>query len=310
MTRRACLPILVALLSLIAPSPGAAATPGCQGQGGWKLVGADVFRGADAVMRSQGVTSDGSGWIFSWQGGLQRTTDDFTPTALGTLPPEDAVEPSVDPSGQNHVGDNHIGDIDVHGGLVYAPIEDGGQSVGPVDLNNPEYQRPRIALYDASTLAYTGVSYPLDVTTHEAGVPWVAVDGPRERVYTAEWDMPHDRLNVFDLDMRFQRFLPLRYPPSLGDGFHLSRIQGAKVWGRTLFATRDDAAKTVFAIDLKTGVVTKLFSLDPAGPAELEGLAVRPTADGALLHVLIILDNQLPQDASDIRVSFNHYAPC
>ena len=38
----------------------------------WKLVGSDTFRAQDALVRSQGVTSDGQGWVFSWQGGLER----------------------------------------------------------------------------------------------------------------------------------------------------------------------------------------------------------------------------------------------
>jgi hypothetical protein len=295
------------VLALAAPSAGAGAAARCPV--GWKLVGSDTFRGHDALLRSQGVASNGAGWIFSWQGGLERTLDNYTPMALGTLPPQLAVAPSFTPDGRNHVGDNHIGDIDYHDGLIYAPVEDGGQSFGPLKLNEPEYQSPHIALYDARTLAYTGVSYPLDAAIHEAGVPWVAIDGRREQVYTAEWDMPHDRLNVFDLQMRFNRFLPLRYPASLGPDFHLSRIQGAKVHGRTLYATRDDADKTLFSIDLRTGEVAQLFSLKPDVRSELEGLAVRRTADGALLHVLIILNNDLPNDAAEIRVSFNHYAP-
>jgi hypothetical protein len=301
---RRALTVLAAALCLAAPASAAARC-----STGWSLVGTDTFRGQDALVRSQGATSDGDGWVFSWQGGLERTRDDFTPTALGTLPPDLAVAPSVAADGSNHVGDNHIGDIDTYGGLIYAPVEDGGESAGPLQLNDPSYQAPHIALYDARTLLYTGKSYPLDVAIHEAGVPWVAVDARRRSVYTAQWDLPHDRLNVFDLQMRFQRFLPLRYPASLGPGFHLSRIQGAKVDGNTLYATRDDAAKTVFAIDLRTGEVTKLFSLDPGVPAELEGLAVRRTPDGALLHVLIVLDNELPQDATEIHVDFRHYAP-
>ena len=297
--------ILVALAAAFALSaPAAADAAPC-----WKLVGADVFRGADALVRSQGVTTDGQGWVFSWQGGLERTGDDFTPAALGTLPPQLAVAPSLGSNGANRVGDNHIGDVDYYDGLIYAPVEDGGESLGPVSLNDPEYQAPHIALYDARTLAYTGTSYALDVGIHEAGVPWVAVDAKRRLVYTAEWDMPHDRLNVFDLQMRFKRFVTLRYPASLGKGFHLSRIQGAKVDDQTMYATRDDADKTVFAIDLRSGVVRKLFSLKPGGSAELEGLAVRRTPDGALLHVLIVLDNDLPDDATQIRVSFDHYAP-
>jgi hypothetical protein len=305
--RQAVIVALITVLSVVLAISDAGAAGTCPA--GWKLVGSDVFRLNDALMRSQGVTTDGHGWIFSWQGGLERTLDNYSPTALGTLPPELAVAPSLGPNGENHVGDNHIGDIDSYDGLIYAPVEDGGESAGPLRLNDPEYQAPHIALYDARTLAYTGINYPLDVGISEAGVPWVAVDGRRRQVYTAEWDMPHDRLNVFDLQMHFKRFLPLRYPASLGTGFHLSRIQGAKVDGHVLYATRDDTDKTVFSIDLRTGLVSKLFSLKPGGPAELEGLAVRKTPDGALLHVLIVLDNKLPQDATKIRVSFNHYAP-
>jgi hypothetical protein len=303
--RRAWIAAIAVAFTLAAPATAPAACTN-----GWRLVGSDTFRGHDALLRSQGVTSDGHGWFFSWQGGLQRTLDDYTPVAAATLPPELAVAPSIGPDGHNHVGDNHIGDIDYYNGLIYAPVEDGGQSLGPLQLNDPEYQAPHIALYDARTLLYTGVSYPLDVGIHEAGVPWVAVDARRKQVYTAEWDMPHDRLNVFDPQMRFKRFLPLSYPASLGAGFHLSRIQGAKVRGNTMYATRDDAEKTLFSIDLGTGEVTKLFALEPTVSAELEGLAVRRTADGALLHVLIVMSNQLPDDATQIHVSFNHYAPC
>jgi hypothetical protein len=273
---------IVAALALVLPASAAAK---CSG---WRLVGSDTFRGQDALLRSQGVTTDGRGWFFSWQGGLQRTLDNFAPIAANTLPPELAAQ-----------GDNHIGDIDYYNGLIYAPVEDGSK-----------YQHPHIALYDAQSLIYTGVNYPLDVGIHEAGVPWVAIDRRRERVYTAEWDMPHDRLNVSDPQMRFKRFLPLRYAAELGAAFHLSRIQGAKVLGNTMYATRDDADKSVFAIDLRTGSVTKLFALKPDVPSELEGLAVRATPDGALLHVLIIMNNRLPDDATQIHVSFNHYAPC
>jgi hypothetical protein len=232
---------VIAAVALIAPVTQAGAAPAkCPPD--WKLVGADTFRGADALLRSQGVTTDGHGWFFSWQGGLQRTLDDFTPTAYAPIAPQ--FVPSVSPDGTNQVADTHIGDIDYYDGLIYAPEEDGGQDAGVTQLNDPEYQQPHIALYDGQTLAYTGVSYPLDVKIHEAGVPWVAVDGRHREVYTAEWDMPHDRLNVFDLQMHFLRFLPLVYPESLGHGFRLSRIQGAKVLGHTMYATRDDAPST------------------------------------------------------------------
>jgi hypothetical protein len=68
----------------------------------------------------------------------------------------------------------------------------------------------------------------------------------------------------------------------------------------------------VWAIDLGTGDVKELFALKPGVPAELEGLELRPMADGSLLHVLIVLDNQ--EDPTDpnsakIHVEFQHFAP-
>ena len=67
--------------------------------------------------------------------------------------------------------------------------------------------------------------------------------------------MPQDRLNVYDSQLQFRRFIDLHYPTSFGAGFHLSRIQGAKVIGHTMYATRDDDTKTVYAIDLSTTLV-------------------------------------------------------
>src|SRR5260370_21003630 len=121
--------------------------------------------------------------------------------------------------------------------------------------------------------------------------------------------MPHDRLNVFDLKMNFLRFLPLRYPEAFPPGFHLSRIQGAKMLGRYLYATRDDDQKSVFKIDVRTGDVTKVFSINPAGSSELEGFTFRKTADRALMHLLLVQDNDTsnPQTLANIRVTFLHY---
>src|SRR4051794_41528965 len=78
---------ILALLCLAAPvaDAGAGAVAACPTS--WKLVGSDTFRLHDTLMRSQGVTTDGSGWYFSWQGGLSRTLDNFTPVAPGVLPP-------------------------------------------------------------------------------------------------------------------------------------------------------------------------------------------------------------------------------
>ena len=324
--RRAGLVLGLALLApLTATSTAVAAAPAPPDPFGacpptWRLVSTDTFKGADALVRSQGATTDGTNWYFSWQGGIQRTTDvngTYVPEAAGTWAPQQAVAPSGDPTGQNHLGNTHIGDIDYGNGTIYAPYEDGGEG----NFNNPEYQTPYIETYDPLTLRNTG-AYPLDLAYHAAGVPWVAVDSTH--LYTAEWDMPNDRINVYNLPLNAatsadppQQILKLHYPPSLGPSFHLNRIQGAKVYGDIMYGTRDRNApgdpdgqdKSVWAINLKTGDVTELFDIKPGVSAELEGLALRPMPDGSLLHVLIVMDNNPSPSDTNIHVEFRHYAP-
>jgi hypothetical protein len=269
---------------------------------------ADNFIGPNALTRSQGVTTDGSAWIFSWQGGLERTNDAYVTQAIAGWPADIIVNhPFVRTDGTNHLINTHFGDVDYYDGKVYAPYEDGSE--GPI--NNPDYQHPYIAVYDAKTLLYTGVHHELPLDRQFAGVPWVAIDAKHALAYTAEWDMPRDRINVYDLSFRPRGFIDLHYDASLGSNFHLSRIQGAKVYRGALYAARDDDAKTVFRIDLETGDVTELFSLHPSEDAELEGLAVRPSADGSLLHTLIVLDNDTsnPQELTKIHVEFHHFGP-
>src|SRR4051794_3876827 len=162
--------------------PGVADAAVCRN---WKQTGAETFKFQDTLMRSQGVTSDGQSWTFSWQGGLERTTDAFIPTALGTLPVQRDDPPAIDTTtGHIHFGGEHTGDVDQDRGLLYAPVEDGNQSAGPVEVNDPEYQAPHIALYDARTLLYTGKSYDVPLATNGDGVPWIAIDHKRRELYT------------------------------------------------------------------------------------------------------------------------------
>jgi len=89
--------LLIALLTLAAlVLPAGSASAVCTT---WKQTGSDTFRWHDTLMRSQGVTSDGHGWLFSWQGGLSRTLDDYTPTAIATLPPQAGDPPTLSPNG-------------------------------------------------------------------------------------------------------------------------------------------------------------------------------------------------------------------
>jgi hypothetical protein len=303
---------MFALAVLISPSGGAVpCTP--EVATSWEEVGHETFK-PRGLQRSQGVTTDGTDWFFSWQGGISRTDDHYLERAITPIPPELLVDdPYINPDGTNHIGQNHIGDLDVYNGIVYAPIEDGDENLEVITINDPDFQRPYIVLFDAETLLYTGVKYQLPLDIHRDGVPWVAVNGPANEVYTAEWNNPTDRIFVWDLQLRFKRFIDLQYPAELGPGFRLNRIQGAKVLGGKLYASRDDEGNSVFTIDIATGAVRKLFSMDPGVPAESEGIAIRRTGKGAWLHVLLVLHNEI-DPASDpeftqIRVEFRHLAP-
>ncbi len=307
---RALLAFAVVISTVVVAGPSVTArTHGCRER--WTKVGEEEFGGPFVLFRSQGVTHDDTGWIFSWQGGLERTTTDYTTRALATWPPDTVYQPEVHPDGTNHFGGTHIGDVDTVDGLIYAPFEDGGFDVGVATLNDPEYRQSFIELYDAKTLLYTGVRYPVPHQLSRDGVPWIAIDKARREAYTGEWGMPTDTLNVFDLHMNLKRILRLRYPDSFGAGFHLSRIQGGEIAGGAMYVARDDAQHTIYKIDLKTGRVARLFSMEWPEPSELEGIAVHPAPDGALLHILLIKDNDLddPRNLLKVRTSFQHFAP-
>jgi len=304
--RRARILVLaVALLTVGWPAHAAGPQP-CTGTETWTKVGTNVWR-KNGLPRSQGVTSTGRGWIFSWQGGISRTNDAYVPLAVDTFPPQ-VFEPSINPDLTNHIGPTHIGDVDQDGGVLYAPEEDGGESLGPLGINQPEYQKPYVVLYNAKTLLPTGVRYTIPTSINGDGVPWVGIDHVRKEVYDAEWGNPNNRFNVFDMQMHFKRFLNLD-TSALGTGFRLSRIQGAEVFGNALYAARDDAQKTIYKVDMTTGVVTKAFALNPPFPSELEGIAVRSTPDGALLHVLLVRHQVLPLVGEEpVAIEFQHWA--
>ena len=49
------------------------AAPGrsCRGVETWREVGVTYFPAPQGLLRSQGMTTDGKSWYFSWQGGLE-----------------------------------------------------------------------------------------------------------------------------------------------------------------------------------------------------------------------------------------------
>jgi hypothetical protein len=246
-------------LSLIAATPAAAAVT-------WRQTSSQTFYLLDALQRSQGVATDGQSWFFSWQYGLSRVSLDGKTTITNNAL---AIPSQI--SGQ---GGNHIGDIDYANGTIYAPIEDGSA-----------YQHPYIALYNATTLAFTGTAYPLPVQLQPGGVPWVAVDPGRGYVYTSEWD-PTTTLNVYSLtDMHLVKTVPLS--PAIG------RIQGAKVYQGQLYASSDNGSQSVYRIDPDSGAVTDVLDRNLPSGTEAEGLAFLPESDGSVMHTLDVPPSRL-----------------
>lgn len=262
--------LLAAVLGLAAfggpgVSPAAAGTP--PPISNWVLDSTRTFTpvvdmpGQPQICGGQGIASDGESLWFSWNFGLSRNdpalTRTFAADCLNAIPP--ALKAS---------GHNHIGDIDVHKGILYAPIEDG-----------PGYLSPWVALYDAATLRFTGRAFELDRDYLTEGVPWVAIDGPRKVAYTAEWNNTN-RLNVHRLtDFKLIRTVELdRTVP---------RIQGAKVFRGSLYIARDNRPEhSVEAIDPETGRVTHLFDRPELGDSEAEGIAFIRARTGTVMSLL------------------------
>lgn len=223
----------------------------------WAQLGLDTFTGLVAYGRSQGVTTNGASWFFSYQYGLQRTDLAYNVQQSNLL----AI-----PGSLAGMGSNHIGDIDLNGTTLWAPVEDG-----------TAYQHPYLVEYDATSLS-AGATHALSNTLLTKGVPWVAVDAPRQSLYVAEWD-PTPSIYVYSLvGVSYVTSIPIR--PTL------TRIQGAKIFEGNMYADVDTTAKTVWKINLETGTAQPLFELSNAAGTELEGLAVLARPDGSLLHTL------------------------
>lgn len=226
----------------------------------WTPGTTDTFSFGDAVVRGQGLTTDGTSWIFSGTTGLEKTSATFVTSTKNAF----AI-----PLALAAQGSNHIGDIDFWNGRVYAPVED------------KSYAAPKVVLYDATSLS-AGTVYDIPPSLQTKGVPWIAVDGPRGVAYMAEWE-PTPAINVFSLaTMAFVRSIPLSSPTG--------RVQGGKVYKGQLYLTVDDAQKTVRKVHLASGTIFSLFTLN--ANIELEGLVFFPRPDGSLLHTLDVLSSR------------------
>ncbi len=247
------------VLALVLTLPGLTnAQPSHAPTAQWQLADEQQFYFNDlkgpysGLYRTQGVTTDGNQWYFSWQFGLEIANSQFRSVHREVLDiPLHLLLRGID----------HIGDIDYHDGIIYAALD-----------STHGFSNGHVALYNASDLSFTGVSYAL------TGAPsnpkndiasWVAVDPNGNFGYGKEWQLGNT-INIYRLsDWSFTGEAVL--------DLALERIQGAKVHGDWLYMSSDNATKTVYRGNLLTGHVEELFSLpnpDPNGRREVEGIAL------------------------------------
>ncbi len=231
----------------------------------WESVDRTV--GVETFQRSQGVTTDGTAWIFSGKTSLVKIAfDNETVIAANT----DAIPAEF----SENYGSAHIGGISYYNGYVYAPIED-----------SKKWEYPIVALFHAETLEFTDKYVILDNAVMTRGVPWVACDGENGLFYVAECRKSTELL-CYDIEtFEFLKTVPLSKT--------VDKIQGAEMYNGRLYAATNDATRAVYEIDVKTGEVKKLFDrimyqpklIDNFG-GEGEGITVLPMEDGTLFHAL------------------------
>ena len=227
-------------------------------------VGITDFMLLDALVRGQGVTTDGEYFYFSWNYGLTKTDLSGVKVVkenLIAIPPALLLK-----------GCKHIGGIGYYDGKLYCPIED-----------SKVFENLYIAVYDARTLKliqYKAV--PLEA--HEFGIPWCAVDPGTGLVYSARRD------NITELNIYDPGTLEMTGTLQLNAPVH--KVQGGEVYDGVLYLSVSREEQAIFAVHLATGRVRKVFGRNLGG-AEGEGMTILPTENGAFFHVLDVGANKV-----------------
>jgi len=221
----------------------------------------------DAAVRAQGVTTDGEHLYFGWNFGLTKTD----------LTGKNAVKISLIPFELLRKGVDHIGGVSYYGGRVYCAMED-----------SSVFENLYIGVYDAKTLKFIEAkAVPLE--HHEFGIPWVAADRDRGLLYSARRDH-FTSLNIYDAEsLELMDTLELDAP--------VHKIQGGEVHDGVLYVADSREGQAIFAINLATGQVQKLFSrFVPGGKGQ--GMTILPMDNGAFFHVL---DEDTPRLSIHLR---------
>ncbi|HET9730607.1 MAG TPA: hypothetical protein VFR41_14340 [Acidimicrobiia bacterium] len=218
----------------------------------------------------QGLARDGDGWVFSLNTALFRTDNAFNITKR-----LDVAIPARD----SKQGFNHIGDIDVEGGILYAPLE------------QPNYALDRQAMltYDPTTLKFLGGVY---VKQHHNS--FITVD-PATHIAYSQLDYGGKSLLRYDIAHGWKPLPPL--PMSR----YVDKVQGADLRDGALWLSTDDKTDGVWWVDPQSGRVQYLGSVGRvAGEGEGIDATVTPSGD---LHVLDVDPAFNPVRVIDMRVT-------
>lgn len=233
-----------------------------------ELIGAEQFTLDEALLMSQGITTDGeyfytSGSIAALDlvGMAKWTADGFEKVIYN----HSAIPKEI----KEKYNSDHIGGISYHDGKIYAATED------ETDTYN------LILIYDAETLEFTGEYYDLGTEYLDDGIPYCAVDGENGYLYTSQFHET-DCILAYNLDdMTFSHKIMLSEP--------IDRIQGAEYYDGLLYMSYDvegSATEKVQTVDVKTGKVETVFERTVSGrDHEAEGLTVYPMEDGSFIHI-------------------------
>jgi len=233
-------------------------------------VGVTNFVLFDAIVHAQGVTTDGEHLYFGWNFGVTKT--DLTGKNIQKI--------RLIPLALLRKGVDHIGGISYYDGKIYCAMEDSGS-----------FENLYIGVYDAKTLKHIKHrAVPLEA--HEYGIPWVAADRETGLLYSARRDQ-FTALNIYDAEsLDLVGTLALNAP--------LPKIQGGEVHKGVLYVADGREAQAIYAINLATGQVQKLFDrYVPGGKGQ--GMTILPMANGAFFHVL-------DEDSPHVSIHLRSYA--
>jgi hypothetical protein len=218
----------------------------------------------------QGIAKIDGGWIFSFNDGLFVTDDDYKQT-LG-------VGPAI-PAEWKAKGFNHIGDIDVVGGVLYAPLE------------QPDYAKGHQAMlmYDPKTLKY---ERGLDVPQNQNS--FVTVDPKTMIAYTMQ-NFGGKALLRYDVAHGWKRLSPIEM------SMYVDKVQGADIADGAAWLSADDTRKGVYRVDLATGRTQYLGSMGHL-KGEAEGIDATKLSTGRL-HVLDADAKIFPMRVIDFAVA-------